>query len=588
MPATEAIYLDEVIDKAVKLCCDLPASCNEYTGQIAELSDRLAQGKLHFAVLGQFNRGKSTFLNALLGARVLPTSVLPLTSVPTVIKYGGTCRCTINFADNKESLTEWGSPAAVKNQLETYVTEKNNPENKFNVSDVTVECANNLLRNGTVLIDTPGFGSTYLHNTATTVNMLNECDAVFFLLSADLPITQAEVEFLKEVRKFVPRIFFIFNKVDMISADDYAEVERFINEVIVEHFGVSTDVKLFPICAKKAEAAIGVRHPDNDQEDGGLAQVKDALFDFIMSEKFFVLSRALIDKFKDAIGNITSLLVQERTSRVAPIEQLRQKRTALGESAAPLKDTTDKELRMVAVERDAIAGCAEKALSVARARAEQAVSAFLAGLLKNPAAAKTHPAALLQSTYPAFAAEQFDALAAATFTAAARPFSKTLAVHVRQFQVAAETVNDLLGEQCATGDQLEALLENLEITAPQTCRPIDATRALQHLPKSFGDRFVGRHKRYDTFRDRYLPVVSRIFIDNCESVRVNFHQALEAAFLEVAEILSVKYASLHEIIVDTLAEYSRHIEELEGANEPVLNKLDKLLQDFSEIKKSLV
>jgi Dynamin family. len=58
-----------------------------YKEQVSGLISRLESGRFHLAILGQFKRGKSTFLNALLGDAVLPSSVIPLTAVPTLITY---------------------------------------------------------------------------------------------------------------------------------------------------------------------------------------------------------------------------------------------------------------------------------------------------------------------------------------------------------------------------------------------------------------------------------------------------------------------------------------------------------------------
>ena len=60
--------------------------------RLDELEKRLSQGRFHLAVLGQVKRGKSTLLNALLGEDVLPSSVVPLTAIPTFIQYGDTDR----------------------------------------------------------------------------------------------------------------------------------------------------------------------------------------------------------------------------------------------------------------------------------------------------------------------------------------------------------------------------------------------------------------------------------------------------------------------------------------------------------------
>ncbi len=70
-------YLDEVWHRG-----------SRYTNALATLHERLVEERLQVAVLGQFKRGKSTFLNALLGESLLPTGVVPLTAIPTFIHWG--------------------------------------------------------------------------------------------------------------------------------------------------------------------------------------------------------------------------------------------------------------------------------------------------------------------------------------------------------------------------------------------------------------------------------------------------------------------------------------------------------------------
>ena len=144
---TESLFIDTLIDNALGLCRELPEAPDYLlmSRNIRDLRDRLAHGRLHIAVLGQFNRGKSTFINSLLGMEILPTSVLPITSVPTVISYGETNECIISFSDKKEDAAVSGEPEEIMKHLETYVTEKNNPKNHLCVSEAVVKCKSSLL-----------------------------------------------------------------------------------------------------------------------------------------------------------------------------------------------------------------------------------------------------------------------------------------------------------------------------------------------------------------------------------------------------------------------------------------------------------
>jgi hypothetical protein len=160
-------------------------------------------------------------LNALLGWDLLPTSVIPLTAIPTFLRWGADYRVRIAFSEERpDEVVEAAGPRDVTETLENFVTEEANPKNRLGVLQAEVSCPAPLLARGLVLIDTPGIGSTYQHNTETTLNFLPQCDAALFLVSADPPVTEVELEFLKEVRRNISRLFFLFNKVDYLEDED--------------------------------------------------------------------------------------------------------------------------------------------------------------------------------------------------------------------------------------------------------------------------------------------------------------------------------------------------------------------------------
>jgi ribosome biogenesis GTPase A len=88
--------------EALKNILNTEKWCLESTGanygihiqRLEELEKRLSQGRFHLAVLGQVKRGKSTFINALLGEEVLPSSVIPLTAIPNFHAIWRTARAT--------------------------------------------------------------------------------------------------------------------------------------------------------------------------------------------------------------------------------------------------------------------------------------------------------------------------------------------------------------------------------------------------------------------------------------------------------------------------------------------------------------
>jgi hypothetical protein len=181
--------------------------------------ERLARGRFHLAVLGQFKRGKSTLLNALLGEAVLPTAVVPAYRHPDVHPAR-----RVHFQGQREPQdAQFQAVGQLGDFLAGFVTETGNPRNKLEVAQVEMFHPAALLGKGVVLIDTPGIGSTFRHNIEATLNLLPQCDAALFLVSADPPITEVEVEFLRQVRSKVARLFFILNKVEFLANEKAAD-----------------------------------------------------------------------------------------------------------------------------------------------------------------------------------------------------------------------------------------------------------------------------------------------------------------------------------------------------------------------------
>jgi GTPase Era involved in 16S rRNA processing len=220
----------------------------EILERLARLRTRLDQGLLRVAVLGQFKRGKSTLLNALLGAPVLPTGVTPVTAIPTFINAGSKAAARITFRDGKESLLTTVE-SEIPDVLERYISEVKNPHNRLNVECVEIEVPSEFMDHGIVLIDTPGVGSTFVHNTRAAEAVLVECDAAVFVVSPDPPITEVEVTYLRKVRELIPKIFFALNKVDLLDIRERGIAERFLADVLKDQAIIPQPLRIFSISA---------------------------------------------------------------------------------------------------------------------------------------------------------------------------------------------------------------------------------------------------------------------------------------------------------------------------------------------------
>ncbi len=329
--AHSAGNLGKLLAQAVHLLENLGPELSTNIEKLRLLENRLEAEHFHLAVLGQFKRGKSTLLNALMGEEILPASVVPLTAIPTFIYWGPEQRVRIIFEDSgppEEFLPDREN--GLVDYLNRFVTEESNPKNTKKVLQAEVFHPSKLLSGGLVLIDTPGIGSTYQHNTETTLNFLPQCDAALFLVSADPPVTEVEIAFLREVATKVSHLFFIFNKIDYLRDSDKDTALAFFREVLTEQAGIPEDAPIFPLSALNALEAR--QKGDRELLDrSGLEGVRAHLVDFLVNEKARVLTEALAKKGADITAQVLMQLNLTSRSLHMPIESLSERLALLEE-----------------------------------------------------------------------------------------------------------------------------------------------------------------------------------------------------------------------------------------------------------------
>ncbi|MHB8303729.1 MAG: dynamin family protein [Acidobacteriaceae bacterium] len=286
--------------------------------KLLSLEKKLASNQLQLAVLGQMKRGKSSFVNALLGAEILPTGVLPVTAIVTEIGYGPIPNATIVYSTG--GLRE----RVDLNTLADYITEAGNPGNKKQVASVEIEYPSPFLESGIVLIDTPGIGSTHVHNTRTTESYLQHVDAGIIVLSVDPPITEVESQFLRNLKEEIPKLFFILNKTDMASPDEIAAIGHFLENEL-DRLQISSP-EIFPLSARRAlrEKCESYRPADRS----GLEVFEQRLRSFLSEEKGQVLVRSVALDALHIAGTLKfAAAIGVRAQAMGPEELHRKQRT---------------------------------------------------------------------------------------------------------------------------------------------------------------------------------------------------------------------------------------------------------------------
>lgn len=270
----------------------------------------IALDKKYFnvAFIGQFKRGKSTLINAILGEEVLPTDLLPLTSAITIVQFGESPRCVVYFLDGHEEnigISDIGD----------FVSETCNPGNAKSVSEVVVELPVPVLQNGLRLVDTPGIGSIFQQNTETTQSYLYRIDVAVVVLGSDPPVSGDEMELIKSVSQRANRLIFVINKADQFDPSAIARTEEFTKQVVTKELGSNPD-QFFHLSAVNALQG---------RPDAGFEQ----LVNYLTSLAQKVRTELVIDSASHSVKHLSRRLIMqiqlEKSVLIAPVSDLQSR-----------------------------------------------------------------------------------------------------------------------------------------------------------------------------------------------------------------------------------------------------------------------
>ena len=283
--------------------------------KLEEVKKKLLENRFHLVVVGQFKRGKSTFINSLIGDEILPTSVVPLTSIITVLRYGK--------KENIKVLLEQGEVKEIeRSELKEWVTEEGNPRNEKGVKEVEILYPSEYLKDGICLIDTPGVGSIFENNTEMTYKYLPKIDAAIFLISADPPVSQSELEFLKDVMRHVENIFFILNKIDYLDDEELKASLSFTKQTIEKAIGKK--IEIYPLSAKMALKG-KIKNEQEFLKKSRLEEFNKVLNDFLLKKKGQIVLKRAIDLTKNILSEKEFSLKLEEKAISAPVALLEEK-----------------------------------------------------------------------------------------------------------------------------------------------------------------------------------------------------------------------------------------------------------------------
>ncbi|MGA9860664.1 MAG: dynamin family protein [Terriglobales bacterium] len=271
------------------------------------VAERVSEGRFYVACIGQFKRGKSSVLNALVGDSVLPTGVVPVTTVPTIVRHGPHAAARVRFQAAAGGWTD----IPVKT-VDEYVSEEKNPENAKHVAALEIFVPSPLLATGMCFVDTPGLGSVFTGNTAATQAFIPHIDAALVVIGADPPLAGEELVMVEAVAQRVQDLIFTVNKADRTTDAERAAAVAFARRQLEKRIQHSVG----PLFEVSAAEQLGHRGPGRDW-DKLVAALKH-----LVEGSGRRLIRAACERGVERISEqLLVMITEEREALQRPIEE---------------------------------------------------------------------------------------------------------------------------------------------------------------------------------------------------------------------------------------------------------------------------
>ncbi len=310
-----------------------------------ELVKKLDEDRFHLVVVGEFNHGKSTFVNALIGETALPVGVTPTTAAIHHLKYAETPEATVVYQSGKRETI---------NFEETRKFAVGGGSSVDEVDYLEVGYPAPLLKERILLVDTPGVNDLSLQRADITYSYIPRADAVLFLLDAGQILKESERQFLNEklLKASRDKIVFVITKWDILNEEEKKEALAYARTQLAN---LVKDPVVFPISAETALQGGGM-------EKSGMPELLAHLTNFLAEERGrILLDNALgegvnvgnlLTKGVDARRRSLSMKTEELERRIKTLEEdlkgtagtIEQRRMKIREEISGIKVGASKDL----------------------------------------------------------------------------------------------------------------------------------------------------------------------------------------------------------------------------------------------------
>lgn len=309
-----------------------------------ELVKKLEEDRFHLVVVGEFNHGKSSFVNALIGEAVLPVGVTPTTAAIHHLKYADAPEATVVHQSGKRA-------ALAFSEARKFAVGGGSSADDVDYLEIGYPAP--LLEERIVLVDTPGVNDLSLQRADITYSYIPRADAVLFLLDAGQILKESERQFLNDklLKASRDKIVFVITKWDILNEEEKSEALAYARAQLAN---LVKDPVVFPI---SAETSL-----QGKPEQSGMPELLAHLTTFLAEERGRILLDnalgegvnvgGLLSKGVDARRRSLSMKTEELERRIRTLETdlegtagtIEQRRTKIREEVSGVKVAAQKDL----------------------------------------------------------------------------------------------------------------------------------------------------------------------------------------------------------------------------------------------------
>lgn len=276
---------------------------DDLADRLDEIRRRAARTDTVVCVVGEFKKGKSALINAVLGSAVCPVDDDLATAAVTVVRYGETPSAIVHRREGGKSIVEPIDPASVPD----WAQEPVDRDARRDVDLVEVRIPSSLLEGGLTLVDTPGVGGLNAGHAAATLAFLPSADALVFVTDASAELSGPELEFLASARGAGPPVLVAVTKIDIYPA------WRRIIDIDTGHLqAIGLVERPFGL------SAVLRARPDEHDDESGYAAFSDALRGDVVERARVASLGAALGDLRWVLGQLREPLVAERAALERP------------------------------------------------------------------------------------------------------------------------------------------------------------------------------------------------------------------------------------------------------------------------------